>query len=132
MTIASIQFGYGAADVKPQYDRIKATQFFFASLLAYLMAAWAIKNSVALVLYRLSSADMRAIRRILETSMGVFTVLTIVAIFMVAFQCRPLSMIWGVGEGTCLPPESLSRVGLVFGAIDIVTNFLYSVSAHEH
>lgn len=128
MTISSIQFGYGARDAKPQYDGIKATQFFFASLLAYLIAAWAVKNSVALVLYRLASADMRAVKRILETSMGLFTLLTIVAIFMVAFQCRPLSVIWGVGEGTCLPPESLSRIGLVFGAIDIVLNFLYSVS----
>ncbi|KAK7936138.1 hypothetical protein PG985_001633 [Apiospora marii] len=126
MTIASIQFGYGATDARPQYDPVKATQFFFASLLAYLLAAWAVKTSVALVLYRLSSFDMRAIRRILETSMTIFTLLTVVAVFMVAFQCRPLSVIWGVGEGTCLPAESLSRIGLVFGAIDIVTNFLYS------
>ncbi|KAK7963381.1 hypothetical protein PG988_010355 [Apiospora saccharicola] len=126
MCITAIQFGYGATDVKPRYDTIKATQFFFASLLAYLIAAWAVKNSVALVLYRLSSIDMRIVRRTLEVSMGMFTLLTIVAIFMVAFQCRPLSVIWGVGEGTCLPPEALSRIGLAFGAFDIVTNFLYS------
>jgi hypothetical protein len=52
---------------------------------------------------------------------------TLVSSVIVGLQCRPLSLAWGVGEGTCLHPSILGNVGYSISAMDIVSSFLYAV-----
>lgn len=68
------------------------------------------KLSVALVLYRLATGN-NVIRRILEVSVAVMAIWTTVTSVMVGLQCRPLSMAWGVGAGTCMAAQTLGNVG---------------------
>lgn len=84
------------------------------------------KVSVALVLYRLASQHP-IVRRVLEASVGIMAVWTLVSSVIVGLQCRPLSFAWGVGEGTCLDPAILGNVGFSISAMDIVSSFLYAV-----
>lgn len=85
------------------------------------------KVSVALVLYRLASSN-NVIQRILEASVGIMAVWTTVTSVMVGLQCRPLSLAWGVGEGTCMSAKTLGNVGYAISSMDIASSFLYAVS----
>lgn len=68
------------------------------------------------------------VRRVLIGSMAVMSIVSVVAIFMFAFQCRPLSVAWGVGTGTCLPGSTIANVAYMVSAADILFSWLYGVS----
>jgi hypothetical protein len=95
--------------------------------LLYLIAQLAAKISVALVLYRIATMAP-LVRRVLIGSMAVMSIVSVVAIFMFAFQCRPLSVAWGVGTGTCLPGSTIANVAYAVSAADILFSWLYGVS----
>lgn len=44
-----------------------------------------------------------------------------------ALQCRPLSVAWGVGKGTCVEPTVIMNTGYSFSALDIGANWLYAL-----
>lgn len=103
-------------------------QYFVVAQLLYLIAQLAAKISVALVLYRIATmAPM--IRRILIGSMSILSIVSIAAIFIFAFQCRPLSVAWGVGTGTCLPGSAIANTAYAVSAADILFSWLYGVSS---
>jgi hypothetical protein len=92
------------------------------------LAQWAAKISVALVLYRIATMAP-VIRRVLVGSMAVLSVVSVTALFIFAFQCRPLSVAWGVGEGTCLPGSTIANTAYAVSAADIAFSWLYGVSS---
>lgn len=102
------------------------SQFFVIAQLLYLVAQLAAKISVALVLYRIATMAP-LIRKILIASMVILSIVSIVSIFIFGFQCRPLSVAWGVGTGTCLPGSTIANTAYAVSAADILFSWLYGV-----
>lgn len=69
------------------------------------------------------------VRRVLIGSMAVMSIVSVAAIFIFAFQCRPLSVAWGVGTGTCLPGSTIANTAYAVSAADILFSWLYGVSS---
>ncbi|KAI0842736.1 hypothetical protein F5Y06DRAFT_72219 [Hypoxylon sp. FL0890] len=125
LTFVSIGNGYGADEVRPEWNPVTAVKFFVASTLAYVIVVYIAKISVALVLYRIAVTN-KPIRLLLVISMVILTVWTIVTTLIVALQCTPLSLTWGEGTGTCLPAYVLANTGFSISAMDIASSFLYA------
>ncbi|PTB37370.1 uncharacterized protein TrAFT101_011097 [Trichoderma asperellum] len=122
----ALGYGYGATDVQPWYNPLLAAEYFVVAQLLYLIAQLAAKISVALVLYRIATmAPM--VRRILVGSISILSIVSIAAIFIFAFQCRPLSVAWGVGTGTCLPGSAIANTAYAVSAADILFSWLYGL-----
>ncbi|KAI1815719.1 hypothetical protein GGS20DRAFT_309809 [Poronia punctata] len=124
-TLVSLNNGYGDDVMKPWYNPVESVRYFVASTIAYIIVLYIAKISVALVLIRIAVTS-KGVRLLLWISIGVLTVWTAVVTFIVAFQCTPLSLAWGVGEGTCLPPAVLANTGYSISAMDIGSSFLYA------
>ncbi|KAL7893935.1 hypothetical protein HDV63DRAFT_164147 [Trichoderma sp. SZMC 28014] len=122
----ALGYGYGATDMQPGYNPMLALEYFTIAQLLYLLAQLAAKISVALVLYRIATM-VPVVRRVLIGSMAVMCVVSVVAIFIVAFQCRPLSVAWGVGTGTCLPVVVIVNTAYLISAADIFFSWLYGL-----
>ncbi|CAG9998584.1 unnamed protein product [Clonostachys byssicola] len=125
-TFISVKAGYGDDAPNPDYDVVTAVKFFVISTIEYVILVFVAKVSVALVLYRLASSN-NVIRRILEASVGIMAIWTTVTSVMVGLQCRPLSLAWGVGEGTCMSAKTLGNVGYAISSMDIASSFLYAI-----
>lgn len=125
LTFVSIGNGYGADEMRPEWNPVTAVKFFVASTLAYVIVVYIAKISVALVLYRIAVTN-KPIRLFLVISMVVLTLWTIVTTLIVAFQCTPLPVAWGEGTGTCLPAYVLANTGYSISAMDIASSFLYA------
>ncbi|KAI1412485.1 hypothetical protein F5Y13DRAFT_162794 [Hypoxylon sp. FL1857] len=125
LTFVSIGNGYGADEMRPEWNPVTAVKFFVASTLAYVIVVYVAKVSVALVLYRIAVTN-KPIRLLLVISMVVLTIWTIITTLIVAFQCTPLSLAWGEGTGTCLPAYVLANTGYSISAMDIASSFLYA------
>ncbi|KAI2615920.1 hypothetical protein GGR54DRAFT_611535 [Hypoxylon sp. NC1633] len=123
-TFVALHYGYAVLPVEPWHDSHKAVQFFFAAQLAYVLTSAIVKTGVALVLFRINV--QRLIKHILIVSMAVVLVVILVFFFLLAFQCRPVSLIWGVGEGSCFEYATIRRTGIALSVTDITSNWLYS------
>lgn len=42
-------------------------------------------------------------------------------------QCTPLSVSWGVGEGTCVDPTKMMTLGYFWSVIDILSVWIYAI-----
>ncbi|KAL7783254.1 hypothetical protein V8C37DRAFT_413768 [Trichoderma ceciliae] len=122
----ALSYGYGAKDIQPGYDPTLAAEFFVIAQLLYIIAQLAAKISVALVLYRIATIAP-LVRRVLVGSMVILTIVSVVAIFIFGFQCRPISVAWGVGTGTCLPGSTVANVAYAVSAADILFSWLYAI-----
>ncbi|KAL7929939.1 hypothetical protein V8C35DRAFT_330830 [Trichoderma chlorosporum] len=122
----ALGYGYGATEMLPGYNPVLAAEYFVIAQLLYLIAQLAAKISVALVLYRIATMAP-LIRRTLMASMAVMSIVSIVTIFIFAFQCRPLSVAWGVGTGTCLPGSTIANAAYAVSAADILFSWLYGL-----
>jgi hypothetical protein len=78
------------------------------------------------VLYRLSETK-QTVQKVLIASMALVVVATLVTFLVLALQCRPLSVAWGVGEGECMDGSVVVNIGLFFSAVDIFISWLYAV-----
>ncbi|KAI1438675.1 hypothetical protein GGR50DRAFT_374965 [Xylaria sp. CBS 124048] len=125
LTLVSLSNGYGDTEPKQEYNVMEAVRFFVASTIAYVIVLYVAKLSVALVLLRISVTS-KGVQMLLICSMVGLTIWTTVTTFLVAFQCVPLSLAWGVGEGSCLPAAVLANTGYSISAMDIVSSFLYA------
>ncbi|KAI1480595.1 hypothetical protein F4774DRAFT_377786 [Daldinia eschscholtzii] len=123
-TFVALHYGYGAATVEPWHDSDKAIQFFFAGQLCYVLTAALFKTGVALVLFRINVR--RSIRHILIVSMIVVLIVILVFFFLLTFQCRPISLNWGVGKGSCFDYSTIRKTGIALSVADITSNWLYS------
>ncbi|KAJ4859923.1 hypothetical protein T069G_04911 [Trichoderma breve] len=122
----ALGYGYGATEMLPGYNPILAAEFFVIAQLLYLVAQLAAKISVALVLYRIATMAP-LIRKILIASMVILSIVSVVSIFIFGFQCRPLSVAWGVGTGTCLPGSTIANTAYAVSAADILFSWLYGL-----
>ncbi|RYO80478.1 hypothetical protein DL766_007364 [Monosporascus sp. MC13-8B] len=126
MAYGSLAFGYGRAHTKPEYDQTTATKFYVVCQITYLITLFVVKFSVAIVLYRLAECR-NTIRRILQGSMIVLGIWGTVSVLIVALECLPLSVAWGVGDGNCVHPIVLANTGYSTSAIDIATGWLFAL-----
>ncbi|KAI6081134.1 hypothetical protein F4821DRAFT_249971 [Hypoxylon rubiginosum] len=123
-TFVALHYGYGVMPVKPWHDSKKAIEFFFLSQLAYVFTSAVVKTGVALVLFRINVE--KSIRYILIVSMTVVLIVILVFFFLLVFQCRPMSLNWGVGEGSCFEYSTVRKTGIALSVTDITSNWLYS------
>ncbi|KAI1252813.1 hypothetical protein MGN70_005019 [Eutypa lata] len=120
--------GYGATDTNPDYDPTLEGKNFVVGSLVYMITLYAAKISAALVLYRLcSSSTSRGITRVLQGSVVILTIWSIASTLLLALQCRPLSVAWGVGTGTCLSGATISNNALSISAMDIASSWFYAI-----
>ncbi|OTA68013.1 hypothetical protein K449DRAFT_430121 [Hypoxylon sp. EC38] len=123
-SFVALHYGYGVAQVEPWHDSEKAIQYFFAAQLVYVITSAVVKTGVALVLFRINV--QRPIRHILIVSMIVVLIVILVFFFLLTFQCRPISLNWGVGEGSCFEYGTIRKTGIALSVTDITSNWLYS------
>ncbi|KAK7757498.1 hypothetical protein SLS62_000513 [Diatrype stigma] len=88
-----------------------------------------VKASVVMVLYRISAQNdkVRLMRRLLLFSIGTVAVSAIVVLVGTSLQCTPLSVSWGVGEGTCVDPTKMMILGYFWSFIDISSVWAYAI-----
>ncbi|RFN50697.1 putative integral membrane protein [Fusarium flagelliforme] len=122
MELEAIRYGIGATMMEPDFDPIKA------AMIAYILTTGISKLGVGLVLLRLASgADMRTVRIILIISMTIVTLWCLVTTLIFGLQCRPLSVAWGVGEGSCLSTSVLGTTGLALSGMDMTISWFYAL-----
>jgi hypothetical protein len=61
--------------------------------------------------------------------MLIFTVSAVITLFMVLFQCHPVSFAWDKthGTGTRINAEVIANFGYAFSAIDIFFDWLFAL-----
>ncbi|VUC32593.1 unnamed protein product [Clonostachys rosea] len=126
--LVAIDNGIGATVMEPTFDLIKAAKFFTIAQIVYILTTGISKLGVALVLYRLSDrSDLKQIRLVLIVSMVIVTLWCFATALLYALQCRPLSVAWGVGEGTCISSTVLGNAGIALSAQDVAASWLYGL-----
>ncbi|WXC61486.1 hypothetical protein SNK03_007358 [Fusarium graminearum] len=128
MELQAIRYGVGATVMEDGFDPTKAAIFFTIAQIAYILTTGLSKLGVGLVLFRLASgANMRGVRIILIISMIIVTLWFLVITLIFGFQCRPLSVGWGVGEGACLSTSALGTTGLALSGMDVIVSWFYAL-----
>ena len=98
----------------------------------YILTTGISKLGVALVLYRLAAqSDMRVVRLLLLISMVIVGVWSLATALVYGLQCRPLSVAWGVGQGTCLSTSLLGDAGIALSVMDMTVSWFYAVSIKQ-
>lgn len=127
----AVHYGIGATTMEPWFDPIKAAMYFTIAQLLYIIASGLTKLAVALVLHRLTSrtesSNMRLARIGLIITMIVTVVFTVVVTLMFALQCRPLSVAWGVGTGTCMNTTIIGQAALALSIEDVITSWFMAL-----
>jgi hypothetical protein len=93
--------------------------------MSYAITAAFVKTSVALVLFRINVRPM--IRNIIIALLTIFWIVSLMLFLFLAFQCRPISLNWGVGEGTCVDVIHTVRLWIAFTVADIACNWILSL-----
>lgn len=57
---------------------------------------------------------------------------TLIVAFIFGLQCRPLSVAWGVGKGTCMSTAVTGNAAIVLSAVDVAVSWLYGVRTDGH
>ena len=96
--------------------------------MVYVLTTGISKLAIALVLYRLAhGAGIRLLNLILTVSMVVVSAVALVVALIIGLQCRPLSVAWGVGSGTCMSTTIITNAAMVLSAVDVTASWLYGV-----
>ncbi|KAH7215269.1 hypothetical protein DER44DRAFT_715607 [Fusarium oxysporum] len=145
MELQAIRYGIGATTIEPDFDLIKAAmvsifhglpakasltliKFFTTAQIVYILTTGISKLAVGLVLFRLANgANMKIVRRALAVSMINVTLWCLVTALIFGLQCRPLSVAWGVGEGSCLSTAVLGTTGLALSGMDVTISWFYAL-----
>ncbi|CAK7218036.1 hypothetical protein SEUCBS140593_003407 [Sporothrix eucalyptigena] len=135
MELNAVHYGIGATNEEPWFNAIEAAKYFTIAQLLYIIASGITKLAVALVLHRLTSRasdgngsnNMRFARIGLLCTMGVTIVFTIVVTLIFALQCRPLSVAWGVGTGTCINTNVIGQAALALSIEDVLTSWFMAL-----
>jgi hypothetical protein len=93
--------------------------------MTYILATAFVKISIAWMLLRIEVRNK--FRRTIIAGAVIFCIFSLAVFFIGVFQCRPLSVAWGVGEGTCVALEIFGLGMLVLSIVDVLTNWLYSL-----
>ncbi|KAF5545700.1 integral membrane protein [Fusarium napiforme] len=145
MELQAIQYGIGERSIEPDFDLTKAAmvlifhglhtktslttiKFFTAAQIVYILTTGISKLAVGLVLFRLANgANMKIVRSALAVSMIIVTLWCLVTALIFGLQCRPLSVAWGVGEGSCLSTAALGTTGLALSGMDVTISWFYAL-----
>ncbi|KAL7764874.1 hypothetical protein ACKLNR_006019 [Fusarium oxysporum f. sp. zingiberi] len=128
MELQAIRYGIGATTIEPDFDLTKAAMFFTAAQIVYILTTGISKLAVGLVLFRLANgANMKIVGRALAVSMIIVTLWCLVTALIFGLQCRPLSVAWGIGEGSCLSTAFLGTTGLALSGMDVTISWFYAV-----
>ncbi|KAK2671397.1 hypothetical protein RAB80_013819 [Fusarium oxysporum f. sp. vasinfectum] len=128
MEVQAIRYGIGATTIEPDFDLTKAAMFFTAAQIVYILTTGISKLAVGLVLFRLANgASMKIVRRALAVSMIIVSLWCLVTALIFGLQCRPLSVAWGVGEGSCLSTAFLGTTGLALSGMDVTISWFYAL-----
>lgn len=137
MEMNAVHYGIGATAEEQQewFDPIEAAKYFTIAQLLYILASGITKLAVALVLHRLTSRgatdgatnNMKFARLGLWITIGVTVVFTIVITLIFALQCRPLSVAWGVGTGTCINTSVIGQAALALSIEDVLTSWFMAL-----
>lgn len=128
MELQAINYGIGATAMEDGFDLVKAAMYFTIAQIVYILATGISKLGVGLVLYRLADkSDMRKVRWMLIVSMIVVGIWSLVVALIFALQCRPLSVAWGVGTGTCLSTGFIGTTGIGLSVMDMSVSWFYAV-----
>ncbi|KAH7211240.1 hypothetical protein BKA60DRAFT_651022 [Fusarium oxysporum] len=69
---------------------------------------------------------MKIVRRALAFSMIIVSLWCLVTALIFGLQCRPLSVAWGVGEGSCLSTAFLGTTGFALSGMDVTISWFYA------
>ncbi|KAF5703639.1 integral membrane protein [Fusarium mundagurra] len=145
MELQAIEYGIGARTMEPGFDLTKAAmvlifhslqtkasltllKFFTAAQIVYILTTGISKLAVGLVLFRLANgANLKIVRRALAVSMIIVTLWCLVTALIFGLQCRPLSVAWGVGKGSCLSTAILGTTGLALSGMDVTISWFYAL-----
>ncbi|KAJ4267253.1 hypothetical protein NW762_003357 [Fusarium torreyae] len=128
MELQAMRYGIGATKMEAGFDPVKAAMFFTTAQVVYILTTGISKLGVGLVLFRLASgAGMRLVRIILTISMVIVTLWCLVTALIFGLQCRPLSVAWGVGKGSCLSTAVLGTTGLALSGMDVTISWFYAL-----
>ncbi|KAI5923013.1 hypothetical protein F4810DRAFT_234277 [Camillea tinctor] len=124
-TLAALHYGFGTSPVQPWFDPQKAHRYMLAGQISYVLTACTVKISIGLVLLRINIR--RSITIILIILMVFVTISTLVIVLILVLQCRPLSLYWGVGKGTCLNWETIIQTAIALSVCGIISQCLLSL-----
>ncbi|KAF5007780.1 hypothetical protein FDECE_5904 [Fusarium decemcellulare] len=128
MELEAVRYGIGATTLEDGFDMTKAAMFFTIAQIVYILTTGISKLGVALVLFRLASgADMKAVRLILIITMFIVSIWSLVTALIYALQCRPLSVAWGIGKGTCISTNVLGNGGIALSVMDMTMSWFYAL-----
>ncbi|KAI0380622.1 hypothetical protein F5Y04DRAFT_95444 [Hypomontagnella monticulosa] len=99
--------------------------FLLLSQIVYMLTSAAVKTGVALALIRINVKT--PIRNILVVSMTMVLVVIFAHLLLFTLQCRPLSLHWDIGEGSCLEFSIIWKSSIVLSVVDIASNWLYAL-----
>ncbi|KAI1173288.1 hypothetical protein F4777DRAFT_581075 [Nemania sp. FL0916] len=125
LTLTTLHYGYGVSSVQPWFDEQASRHYWFAAQPSYVFAGGLVKASIALVLLRI---EIRKPIRIFIIIIAINNSLWALGVALLYFfQCHPLSLLWGVGEGTCLPWQPIANTLIASSTVDIITQWLLSL-----
>ncbi|KAL5605837.1 hypothetical protein FOVSG1_005984 [Fusarium oxysporum f. sp. vasinfectum] len=145
MELQAIRYGIGATTIEPNFDLIKAAmisifhglpaeasltliKFFTTAQIVYILTTGISKLAVGLVLFRLANgANMKIVRKALAVSMIIVTLWCLLTALIFGLQCCPLSVAWGVGDGSCLSIAFLGTTGLALSGMDVTISWFYAL-----
>ncbi|EXL54474.1 hypothetical protein FOCG_05341 [Fusarium oxysporum f. sp. radicis-lycopersici 26381] len=128
MEVQAIRYDIGATTIEPDFDLTKAAMFFTAAQIVCILTTGISKLAVGLVLFRLANgASMKIVRRALAFSMVIVSLWCLVTALIFGLQCRPLSVAWGVGEGSCLSTAFLGTSGFALSGMDVTISWFYAL-----
>ncbi|KXJ85063.1 hypothetical protein Micbo1qcDRAFT_106274, partial [Microdochium bolleyi] len=128
MELRAVDLGIGATRIEPGFDMMEAAKYFTCAQVVYILATGLSKIGIGLVLLRLSDkAGMTLVRWLLLSTMAVVGATSIGVGLLFALQCRPLSVAWGVGVGTCISTETIGLGGIVLSVVDMAVSWFYAL-----
>ncbi|KAI5460388.1 hypothetical protein BGZ63DRAFT_246741 [Mariannaea sp. PMI_226] len=127
MELQSINYGIGATAMEDGFDPIKAAMYFTIAQIVYILTTGISKIGVGLVLFRLADkSDMQAVRRGLIVSLVMVAGWSLAVALIFALQCRPLSVAWGVGKGTCISTSIIGNAAIALSVMDMSVSWFYA------
>ncbi|KAL7628297.1 hypothetical protein AAE478_002497 [Parahypoxylon ruwenzoriense] len=124
-TFTALGYGYGVRTQESYHDEQEAIHYFAVCQLTYFITSGLVKTGVALVLFRININKI--IRNILIASMVIVAAISLALLFILSFQCIPLSVLWNAGTGPCIPYTIIPKASYAFSVVDIISNWFYSL-----
>ncbi|KAI8961541.1 hypothetical protein F5Y11DRAFT_222971 [Daldinia sp. FL1419] len=127
IAILSVRYGSGKHLWRIDEDDIpKALMLTYASEITYGTTMILTKMSIAAFLLRVTPHKVH--RLIIYVASGFTCAAGLTLVFIVMFQCKPVSLFWHRNQpGSCLPVEAIITSTYVYSAFAILTDFTFTL-----